>query len=83
MHTCELAKVINKGARKTHQKKISKARYNKEETEKKRQPRKKTNAFRINNDWYKYNDSGSLYDDMIKSTSKSDDAMFYVKKLKD
>lgn len=79
---CEIAKVMNKWAEKTHHNNISKTRCNKEEREKKCQlkKKKKKNSDRINNEWH--NNDGSVYNEMTRRTSKSDDAIFYVKKLK-
>ena len=57
---CELSKVINKRAERTHKKKILKVRYNKEEENAKKIGAKKSNSFRIDENWY--NDDGSIYD---------------------
>lgn len=75
---CELARVINKRAEKTNQKKISETRYTKEETEKKCQPREQKNSFRINNEWH--NDDESVYDEITSKISRADYAMLYVEK---
>ena len=81
LRKCELAKVINKRAEKTHQKKISKTRYNKEDSAEKRNPKKKMNSFCIDDKWY--NNDGSIYDKNSKPKSKCDETMYYVEKIKE
>ena len=57
---CELAKVINKRAERTHQKKILKTRLKKDETEEDNALKMKMYSYRIKDEWY--NDDGSVYD---------------------
>ena len=82
---CELGKVINKRAEKTHQKKILKTRYKNEDGESKNLAAKNPCSFRIEKDWF--NDDGSVYDanKMASQTTVPDEMNqnYYQGKIKE
>ena len=81
LRKCELAKAINKRAKKTHQQKIVKIRMKNEDTQVKKSEKKKVNAFQIDNAWF--NDDGSEYTESGSAAiEKVNNMMLYMEKIK-
>ena len=82
---CELGKVINKRAERTHQKKILKTRYKHEDGKGKHLAAKNPCSFRIEKEWYI--DDGSVYDENKTATTiehkEEPNSNYYMGKIKE
>lgn len=83
MRKCELAKVINKRAEKTHQNRILKVEKKHDANEEKvNVEKKKANSFRIDSAWF--NDDGSQYTKTGEMSKKTEpDTLFYMERIKE